>query len=665
MLLTADDALTPARPPSTVPRVALVGHPNTGKTTVFNRLCGVRAKTANFPGTTTATRIGRSRLSHACRVDIVDLPGVYSLSLATAEAEVVRDVLSGRTSPAPDAVVVIVDATDLARHLVLAAEVASRGVPTIVCVNRTDMAVERGIHVDAAALSREIGVPVVPLVASRGDGIAALGRVLDAALGGATSPARQAGVPPRDSPLDALTGWAQKVVAAAVRPLPARRAAALDRRVVRLDGVLTHPVRGLAVFFAVMAGLFWVLFVFAAVPMGLIEATFAGLGGLVRAWLPAGAVQDLVADGVIGAVAGTVVFLPQICLLFFLISLLEDTGYLARASFVMDRFLRPFGLPGYAFVPLLTCHACAVPGIVGARLIPNCRDRLATILVAPFMSCSARLPVFVLLTSLLFADRPAVAALAFAGCYVLGAAAAFLSAALFGRTILKGKPRPIILELPPYQAPSLRNALLTAKEQGLSFLKTVGTVIVAICVVMWGLGAYPRVETPTEAATLRARAAAAVAPAEAAAMRAQADRIAARAQQQGSWAGRIGRAIEPAFAPLGFDGQLAVGLVTSFVAREVFVSTMAVLAAGPDEAGVLARIRGMSRGDGTPVFTPATSASVLVFFILAMQCLPTLAATRRETGRLRYPLLQATYMSGVAYLAAFVVYQGLRAFGVS
>jgi len=362
-----------------------------------------------------------------------------------------------------------------------------------------------------------------------------------------------------------------------------------------------------------------------------------------------------------------VVFLPQIAFLFFLISLLEDTGYLARAAFVMDRFLHRFGLPGHAFVPLLTSHACALPGIMSTRLIPDPRDRLVTILVAPFMSCSARLPVFVMLTSLLFASRPALAPIAFAGCFMLGAGAAFLSALLFSRTILKGRSRPMILELPAYQVPSLRNALLAARDQSLSFLQTAGTVIMAICVVMWWLSAYPKVQPPAEALALRAQAAVAgLSPVEVAPLIDRAQRLEEQAQQAGSVVGWLGHTVQPAFAPLGYDWQLTVGLLTSFLAREVFVSTMAVLAgAGDDEAGVIASVRSMTREDGRPVFTPATAASALVFFVLAMQCLPTLTVTRRETGAAKYAVLQLVYMSGVAYAAAAIVYQSLRFMGVS
>jgi ferrous iron transport protein B len=335
----------------------------------------------------------------------------------------------------------------------------------------------------------------------------------------------------------------------------------------------------------------------------------------------------------------------------------------------MDRVLYRFGLPGHAFVPLLTAHACALPAIMSTRLIPDRRDRLATIMVAPFMSCSARLPVYVLLTSLLFRDHPLLAGLAFAACYVLGGVAALVSAWVFGRTMLPGRARPMALELPSYKAPSIRNAVITAKDQGIAFLRTVGTTILAICIVMWWLSAYPRVETPADAVAMRAQAATLTdAPERAAALEEAATVIEGRAAHAGSFAGIIGRSLQPVFAPLGYDWQLTVGVLTSFLAREVFVSTLSVLVGGSGDPevddGVIDRIRGMARADGTPVFTVATSASALVFFVLAMQCLPTLAVTRRETGAWRYAGVQLVYMSALAYAAAFVLYQSLRAAGV-
>ncbi|MBM3778149.1 MAG: ferrous iron transporter B [Acidimicrobiia bacterium] len=660
---TAQAVADPSPAAVRVQRLVLIGNPNTGKTTLFNALCGARAKTSNFPGTTTAIRTGRSRWpGHAHGVDVLDLPGVYDLSSGLPEAEIARTVVGGSAHRPGDVVVVVVDACNLTRNLVLVAQLLAETPHVVVALNMTDLADRRGVRIDVPALSATLGVPVVPMVARKKRGIEALHHAIDQEPRSAATDR----LPPADQ-VDALVEWAAVVEHEATGGTAT--AFSSDSVTERLDRVLTHPVVGWMVFLGIMGGLFWILFALATVPMDLIEATFAYVGGLVDATLPAGPIRDLLSQGIVGGIAGTVVFLPQICLLFFLITLLEDTGYLARAAFVMDRLLARFGLPGHAFVPLLTSHACALPGIMSTRLIPDRRDRLATILVAPFMSCSARLPVYVLLVTLLFADRPALAGLAFAACYLLGALAALFTALLFGRTILKGHPRPMILELPTYKAPSVRNALLAAKDQGMSFLTTAGTVIVAICIVMWWLSAYPAPETPAEAVQLRAEAAAAgVSEAQAAELNAEADVLESRAAQEGSYAGRIGHTLAPAFEPLGFDWQLTVGVLTSFLAREVFVSTMSVLAgAEGDEVdeGVIERVRSMTRDDGGPVFTASASAAALVFFVLAMQCLPTLAVTRKETGALKYALLQLAYMSTLAYAVALVVHVGLRAAGVS
>jgi ferrous iron transport protein B len=655
---------------SDTPRIALIGNPNTGKTTIFNRLCGTRAKTSNFPGTTTSARTGRAIVGTDTAVEILDLPGLYQVSLDAPEAKIVRDLLASDVSSPRriDAVLVVVDACNLTRNLVLTGELLAYGLPVVVALNMVDLAQRRGLTLDAARLGLHLGCRVVPVIARRGQGLddvrLALGDALTARP--AADSGERIGVP-ADMSAASLARWADAIVEDSVGGSRAIGSGA-DTLTERLDKTFTHPVLGLAVFIAVMVGLFWTLFALATVPMDLIETTFTRLGGWVGDVLPPGLVHDLVSKGIIGGIAGTVVFLPQICLLFFLISLLEDTGYLARAAFVMDRLLCRFGLPGHAFVPLLTSHACALPGIMSTRLIPDRRDRLTTILVAPFMSCSARLPVYVLLTALLFAGRPLLGGIAFAACYFAGAAAALLSALLFRRTLLRGRARPMILELPSYKTPSLLNALVAAKDQGLAFLKTAGTAIMAICVVMWWLNTFPRVPPPPQALALQAQAAATADPGQREDLQDRADAMIARAGQASSFAGQIGRAIQPVFAPLGYDWQLTVGVLTSFLAREVFVSTMTVLVVdttNADEAGVIARIRAARRDNGELIFTPATATSVLVFFVLAMQCLPTLAVTRRETGQLKWAGLQLAYMSGVAYTCACLTYQGLRYFGIS
>ena len=655
-----------------MPRVALLGNPNTGKTSLFNRLCGVLSKTSNFPGTTTRARVGRCQAGDLA-FEVIDLPGVYRLSLGLPESRVCRAALLGEGSRAPDLVVVVLDATNLSRNLLLLGELAEMGVPAVAALNMVDLAQQRGLSFDRVRLAARLGCPVIPLVARRGDGVEELRSLLGARLrAGAPAQLTEERLDPAAFP--SPEDWAEQVIAESVGGRNAL-GSSFDTLTERLDQAFTHPVLGALVFLAVMTGLFWTLFVLASVPMDLIEATFEHLGRWTVAVMPPGAVRDLLVQGVIGGIAGIVVFLPQIGLLFFLISLLEDTGYLARAAFVMDRILCRFGLPGHAFLPLLSSHACAIPGILSTRLIPDRQARLTTILVAPLMSCSARVPVYVFLTGMLFADRPWLAGLAFSGCYVLGAGAALLTAAVTRRTILKGPSRPMVLELPSYKLPSLRNACLLALDQGLSFLRTAGTVIMAICLVMWWLSSYPHSAPPPAATALRQQAAALQGDVQgkrdrAAELTRQAGLLEARSAQANSFAGRIGRTIEPVFRPIGFDWQLTVGVLTSFLAREVFVSTMSVLLEGDPESnlqdrGVLARIRTARRTDGTPVFTPATSASLLVFFVLAMQCLSTLVVTRRETGSWRWAALQLVYMTSLAYGLALVTYQGLRLLGAA
>ena len=638
-------------------RVALAGNPNTGKTTLFNTLCGLRAKTSNYPGTTTALRVGAATHGADARLEVIDLPGLYDLTGDSPESSVASKVLDSPVQPC-DVVVIVVDACNLARNLVLTGELLAQRRRVVVALNMMDVARARGISVDVAALAARLHSPVVPIVARRREGLDALRRAIDQA--GQAQPLVPADLPVDATNLDALMTWADHVagdvLTTSAIPAPA------DVLTEHIDRYVTHPMYGLAVFIAVMCFLFWTLFTLASVPMNIIEAVFGQLGTVITNALPAGPVRDLLAQGIIGGLSGTIVFLPQIALLFFLISLLEDSGYLARAAFVMDGRLARFGLPGQAFVPLLTAHACAIPGIMSARLIPNWRDRLVTILIAPFMSCSARLPVYVLLISLLFPDAR-WAALAFAGCYALGGIAGLLTARLFGSTALKGAARPMILELPPYRLPSLTNALLSAKDQAIAFLRTAGTVIMAICIVMWWLSSYPRSATPVEAQTLRAQAAAMAAGPAQTDLRNRADEVEAKATQAGSFVGRFGHLAQPVFAPLGFDWQLTVGIMTSFLAREVFVSTMSVLESGSGatdvDEGVVSRIRGMTRADGSPLFTTSTAAAALVFFVLAMQCLPTLAVTRRETGSIKYAAVQLGYMSVLAYVVAAVVRQGL------
>lgn len=674
--------VAPAPPAAGQMVIALLGNPNTGKTTLFNRLTGLRHKTGNFPGTTVEARTGRVGVGRAfaaascCGQDgpeapadagagdeatLIDLPGVYSLELEQTESEICRAVLAGRAAPRgerlrePSAVCVVADATNLPRSLRLVGEALRRRLPTVVAVNMLDLSRQRGLALDLDALSRELGCPVVGLCARCGEGIDALRDALgSASIPRQTPPGAEAG----------LNAWADELYARVASSADAH--AEHDRLTDRLDRVFTHPVLGMALFAAVMAGVFYMLFRLATVPMDLIDGLFGWLGGAVKAAMPEGLLSDLLTDGVIAGIGSAVIFLPQICLLFLVIALLEDTGYLARAALVADRLLRPFGLPGHAFMPLLSSHACALPGIMATRTIPDRRERLAAILVAPFMSCSARLPVYALLSTVLFRDRPAMAALAFVGCYALGAGAGVLSALVARRTILRGQARPMALELPSYKLPSLRTALLTTYDRAMVFLRNAGTLILAISVVLWWLSAFPHVKPPAEAVELRQQAAAMTEPeggTAGAELLARAERLEAKHQQVSSFAGRLGHAVQPVLAPIGADWQLSIGVLSSFAAREVFVSTMAVIVAGEGDAeseGVLDQLRTATRDDGSPLFTPAVCWALLVYYVLAMQCLPTLAVTAREAGHVKWAALQLVWMSGLAYAAAAIVFHALR-----
>ncbi|MFN8729746.1 MAG: ferrous iron transporter B [Planctomyces sp.] len=669
---------TPTLPPPTqgssaLPaRVALLGIPNTGKTTLFNRLTGLRHRTGNFPGTTLEARVGRINIgggTHA-NASLVDLPGTYSLEIDQLEADTCRRVLDGRltegggAASAPDAVVVVLDATNLSRNLVLAGEVLRRRLPTVVALNMMDLARNQGLSINLDILRERLGCRVVAINARSGEGVDALLSALGQTLSDSAPPSR---TPPGGRSVDdrALHTWAEELheaSASTTRPMPAPGSSATDKA----DRILTHPVLGLVAFVTIMAGLFMAIFSLATVPMDLIDGLFAHAGDLVGRVLPEGILHDLIVNGVVAGVGATVIFLPQICLLFFLISLLEDTGYLARAAFVMDRVLRPFGLPGHSFVPLLSSHACALPGIMAARGIPDRRERLATILVAPFMTCSARLPVYVLLTGLIFPHSPLGAALAFIGCYALGILAGVFSALIARRTILRGPTRPMALELPSYKFPSIRTAFITMYDRGLMFLKKAGTVILAICIVLWWLGAYPHVQPPAEVTALREQAAAVqtAQPEQAEELTLKADRMEHQHQAANSFLGHAGRIAQPIFAPLGFDWQVSIGVLASFAAREVFVGTMAVLIVGDEldageaaaDQGVREQLASAQRADGTAVFSTPTAWSLLVFFVLAMQCLPTLVVTAREAGASKWAFVQLAWMSGVAYVAAFIAY---------
>ncbi len=609
-------------------RIALVGNPNVGKTTLFNRLCAQRHKVSNYPGTTQSAHVGRIPKTS---IELIDLPGAYSLELEQSESRTCREVLQTEASTKPDGVLVVVSANALANGLTLVFETSASGYRPVVLLTMRREAMRAGHALDLEGLRTQLGCEVID-VDGLGAGSSGLVRAISDAIASEPSP--------DGSPTPGPTGEAARAragaIAGAVLKVPP--GAVSQKATDRLDNWLMHPVSGLLAFIAIMGAVFYTVFRLAGHPMGWIESLFGWLGGAIGNALPDGLLQALLVDGVIAGVGSTVIFLPQICLLFLLISLLEESGYLARATMMTDRWLRPFGMSGHAFVPLLSAHACALPAIAAARGVPDRRTRLATILAAPFMSCTARIPVYVLLTVLLFPSSPLLQTVAFAACYGVGILAGLITSLLARRTVLRGESRSVTIELPRYRVPSITNAIRLAGERGWNFLKKAGTLILAVSIILWWLSAFPR----------------------------GGPELSAQETAQQSYLGRIGDAAQPVFDPLGFDRQLTVGVLASFAAREVFVSTMAIQTTGSDETEggpLLESLRTATRDDGvTPIFTPAVSWALLIYYVLAMQCLPTLVATAREAGGRggwKWAALQLAWMQVLAWGFGVIVFQAL------
>lgn len=608
-----------------IPVVAVVGPPNSGKSTLFNRLTGLRQKVANYPGVTVEHRVGRARLAQGCEVDLVDLPGTYSLQPRSDDERVTDAVLRGARPdvPRPDAVILILDSTNLGRHLILAPPVLALGLPTLVVLNMADELAHRGGRLDVAALAQQLGATVALVSAATGAGLDTVRQFL---AGRFAVPARIELPVLQNIPACRL--WAGRIAdRSAYRP----PIAPVWTR--RLDAVFLHPVAGPLVFLGVVLAVFQSIFTAAAPLTDMVEASIAAAGRWSETVLPAGAPRDLLVQGVWAGVGSVVVFLPQILVLFFFIGILEDSGYLARAALIADRTMARVGLQGKSFIPLLSAYACAVPAVLATRTIENRRDRLATILIAPFMTCAARLPVYTLIIAAFLPNRPVLGpffgtrALALLGLYVLGFLAALGTARLLRSTILKSDWMPFVLELPPYRWPTLRSLGLRLLDRAKVFLTRAGTIILGVAVGLWLLCNLPR--------------AAGQAP-----------------PIDQSVAGTLGRTIEPVIRPLGFDWKIGVGLVTSLAAREVIVGTLGTLhgVAGDREAvGLQAALR--------QDLTPGGAVALLVFFAFAMQCLSTIAVVRRETGGWRYPAVQFLYMLTLAYAGALLANAVVTHFG--
>ena len=645
--------------------VALVGNPNTGKTTLFNALTGLRQKVANYPGVTVEKKTGTGRNRHGEEFTVIDLPGAYSLEAKSPDEEVTRAVLHGERAdtPKPDAVLCLVDASNLERHLYLATQVMELGLPVIVVVNKTDTAEERGITVATKKLEERLGVPVVPMQANERVGMEALQVALSA------EPAK-ADWKPVEGDTAARYKAIDKLLEGTVARSDEERLTPSDK----WDRVLVHPVFGWLILLGILGGLFFTLFSLAGYPMDLIDGAFGWLGEQVETRMADGDLRALITEGIIGGVGGVVIFLPQILILFFFIGLMENTGYLARVSFMMDRLMAGVGLNGKAFVPLLSSYACAIPGIMATRTMESARDRLITTLIAPITSCSARLPVYVMLIALMLPVGTAgQKALVMLGLYVLSIVGVYVFAYVFNRTLAKQEQTLFVLELPAYQRPSWREIGLQMYDRGKIFLRRAGTVILGLSIVLWALTTYPKsskLEKQIAAAESVLDENQKILDANSTGRdeRASAESVAIEKAKEisdlksrmleYSAAGKLGHAIEPVIEPLGYDWKMGIGLVASFAAREMFVSTMSIVYLGDDKTETeRGREEVRKKMAGTKKYDVRTCLSLLVFYVFAMQCLSTVAVTRRETNSWRWAILQVVYLTGFAYFAALATYQ--------
>jgi len=699
--------------------VALIGNPNSGKTTLFNALTGLRQKVANYPGVTIEERHGRARID-GLQLDLIDLPGCYSLFPRSPDESIVCDLLFGKVGGrCPDAVICLVDATNVGRHLYLTGQVIDLGIPVVVALTMSDEAQRHGIQIDRQRLSEHLGVPVVPVMAPDGVGLVELAHAVAHAVSATAPLERGYRLPP---PLEArlrqyapeafvseghllycLAGQhmptcSEKVEAAAsrireelhitedtvrrytaearydwqgaiARDVVRRSGSARRDRTNRLDDVLLHKIFGPVVLCLVLAVVFQSVFAWAGPVMDGVSFLMEDLlPSIVSGLVAPGPFLSLINDGIFAGVGAVVVFLPQILFLFFFLTLLEDSGYMARAAFILDRVMSRVGLSGRSFIPLLSCYACAIPGIMATRTIPNARERLATILVAPLMTCSARLIVYTLLVAAFVPAQSiwgpiGLQGVVLLGLYLLGVVGAAASAWAFRKTMLRGPKPPFLLELPPYRRPRLKTLALTLMDRGRVFLVNAGTIIFAVSIVLWAMLSFPKSGEIEARSAAQQQAILQSTPlgAERDAALLQLENERAAQQIRHSIAGRIGLAMEPALRPLGFDWKIGIGILGSFAAREVFVSTLGVVyGVGSEVEGesLIARARAdRNPQTGAPVWSTLVAITLLVFYAFALQCISTVAVMRRETNSWRWPLFAFAYMTVLAYAAAFVTRQ--------
>lgn len=619
---------------SVLPLVALVGNPNAGKSALFNALTGARQKLGNYPGVTVERKAGRLALADGRPVELVDLPGTYSLNAASPDEQVTRDVVMGRQAGErrPDALVIVVDASNLDNHLRFALELIALGLPTIVALNMVDLATRDGLELDAAVLARELGVPVIATVAVRKRGLDHLREELGGLLDSA-APEAKALPPERD--FDAVRGEARRIArAAVVRETPSRRlTAAVDR-------VALHPVFGLLLLLGLLFVMFQAVYAWSEAPIAMIEGLAEAAATAARDALPDGMLRSFLVDGVINGVGSVVVFLPQILILFFFILMLEATGYMVRAAFLMDGIMAKVGLSGRAFIPLLSSFACAIPGIMATRTIADPKDRLTTILIAPLMTCSARLPVYAVIIGAFIPARDVLPGVGLQGfvlfcLYVAGIIGAMLVALILRMTVTKGASGGFLMEMPKYQWPRPQDILLGLWQRAVIFLKRAGTIIFTSTVILWVLLSYPK---PPEGSAV--------------------------SQVDYSIAGRIAGGLNVILEPIGFNRDISLALIPAMAAREVAVSALATvysIDAGDDEA-LLERSLGDRLKDQWPL---PTALAFLAWFIFAPQCISTIAVTRRETNGWKWPLFMLGYLFVLAYVAAGLTFWTATALGLS
>jgi ferrous iron transport protein B len=606
--------------------IALVGNPNCGKTALFNLLTGARQKVANYAGVTVERKVGVARLRNGHSVSVIDLPGAYSLSPATPDEQVTLEVIEGRRAgeAAPDAIVAVVDATNLRMNLRLVLELKSLGRPMLVALNMADVARSQGLAIDLAVLAAELGCPVVETVAVKHDGHVQLLAQLERQFAGGQH-------------MQAAPGAVRELRSFAERQAEVRRILALaapgasqfQRFHHRIDALVMHPVWGLVILAALLFLIFQAVFAWASLPMDAIKGAMGGASAWTTTRMPDGPLRSLLVDGVIAGVGSVLVFLPQILILFFFILLLEDSGYLPRAAFLLDNLMGRMGLSGRAFIPLLSSFACAIPGIMATRTIAHWKDRLATIMIAPLMTCSARLPVYALLIGAFVPERSVgvfnLRGLTLFGLYVAGVLSAMGVAWVMKRVWMKNRYQPLMLELPPYRVPGLRNLVLGLWERARIFLARVGGIIFTLTVLLWFLASYPAPPAHATGAAI-----------------------------EYSLAGMLGHALQPVFAPIGFNWQISIALVPGMAAREVAVGALgtvyALSAQGESVAAALSPV--IAQG-----WSLATAYALLAWFVFAPQCLSTLVVVKRETNSWRYPLLMAAYLFLLAYVAAFATYR--------